>query len=335
MFKLSVRALISFIVITLINIVGVSPAHAQTPPDTTVVETTTTVPETTTTVPETTTTVPETTTTVPETTTTGPQQAPPKGAIDISSQCVNIGPPRVDVWRLDLRYPASESPVTIRFRDGATGPILLEREFVTPGNYRDIVLGADTLVAVRVVNGQELDRAFHRADFAVTCKNPPPPGVPFGFPPPVTPTPPLPPLEEVFIGAAGSTCQRDIPVIVINFGNIEAFNGVTGTLTFLDVNGQVIEVRPITYVVGGTVLELYPGATIDPVTGEATDWPGWMLNEFGFWVEDPTDAIWRDGLTLVVEINPTASAQVTYPPASSACANPPGNAPPFELPPAL
>ena len=58
------------------------------------------------------------------------------------------------------------------------------------------------------------------------------------------------------------------------------------------------------------------------MTGEATDWPGWMQNAFGFWIEDPSDALWRQGLTLVVSVNPTASASVSYPPASSACASP-------------
>jgi hypothetical protein len=61
---------------------------------------------------------------------------------------------------------------------------------------------------------------------------------------------------------------------------------------------------------------------VDPVTGDATDWPGWMQNAFGFWIEDPSDALWRQGLTLVVSVNPTASTSVSYPPASSACASP-------------
>jgi hypothetical protein len=105
-------------------------------------------------------------------------------------------------------------------------------------------------------------------------------------------------------------------------GDRADLNGRVGTLTFIDLNGKVIDVRPITYEAGGTHTELYPGASVDPVTGEATDWPGWMQNAFGFWIEDPSDALWRQGLTLVVSVNPTASASVSYPPASSACASP-------------
>ena len=79
---------------------------------------------------------------------------------------------------------------------------------------------------------------------------------------------------------------------------------------------------------------IYPGAEVD-AEGNAVDWPGWVLNEDGLWVTDPTDAIWRDGLNLVYEVNPTATAFVAYPPATAACAspeNPPGANPPGELP---
>ena len=40
-------------------------------------------------------------------------------------------------------------------------------------------------------------------------------------------------------------------------------------------------------------------------------------------MRDPSDARLRDGLTVVVEVNPTATATVSYPPATAACANPP------------
>jgi hypothetical protein len=154
----------------------------------------------------------------------------------------------------------------------------------------------------------------------------PPPTSPPTTPPPTSPPPSTPPSTTaagpIFVGAVGTTCQKDVPVIVIRMGDRADLNGHVGTLTFIDLNGKVIDVRPITYEAGGTHTELYPGASVDPVTGEATDWPGWMQNAFGFWIEDPSDALWRQGLTLVVSVNPTASASVSYPPASSACASP-------------
>ena len=75
---------------------------------------------------------------------------------------------------------------------------------------------------------------------------------------------------------------------------------------------------------------LYPGAEVD-AAGIATDWPGWKF-ENGVWVVDPTDAHLRDGLRVVVEVNPTSEGTVSYPPAMSACADP-AQAPPTPLPP--
>jgi hypothetical protein len=125
--------------------------------------------------------------------------------------------------------------------------------------------------------------------------------------------------------------------VTLTFGNQPELNGLTGTITFLDVNGAVIEVHALTYEAGATVTLLYPGASVD-AEGNATDWPGWMLNADGFWVLDPSDAIWREGLTIVAEINPTATTTVTYPPSTAACASPSGpfgptGPPSGELPP--
>ncbi|MGB0113431.1 MAG: LPXTG cell wall anchor domain-containing protein [Ilumatobacteraceae bacterium] len=47
-----------------------------------------------------------------------------------------------------------------------------------------------------------------------------------------------------------------------------------------------------------------------------------MLAADGSWIPDPSDAILRDGLTIQVEVNPTATATVSYPPATSACNGP-------------
>ena len=60
--------------------------------------------------------------------------------------------------------------------------------------------------------------------------------------------------------------------------------------------------------------------------GIATDWPGWKF-ENGQWVVDPSDAHLRDGLRVVVEVNPTSEGTVSYPPATSACADPAQGAP--------
>jgi hypothetical protein len=57
-----------------------------------------------------------------------------------------------------------------------------------------------------------------------------------------------------------------------------------------------------------------------------------MLTEDGFWIIDPTDQHLRDGINMTYELNPTATAFVTYPPESSTCANPNGPFPPTPTP---
>jgi len=91
---------------------------------------------------------------------------------------------------------------------------------------------------------------------------------------------------------------------------------------FFDLNGNLIEARPLTYQANTTVRLLYPGATVD-AQGNPTDWPGWVFTG-GFWVPDPTDDAWRDGLRLVYTLgSATATANVSYPPDTATCsANP-------------
>jgi len=88
----------------------------------------------------------------------------------------------------------------------------------------------------------------------------------------------------------------------LTFGNEPQFNGLVGTVTFTTLDGDFIESFPITYQANTTVRVVYPGATFDPITGEATDWPGWRLNEDGFWVLDETDAEFRDGIVITGEL---------------------------------
>jgi hypothetical protein len=104
--------------------------------------------------------------------------------------------------------------------------------------------------------------------------------------------------------------------------------GQTGTLTMTAVNGgALLSTQSLVYTPGATVDLLYPGTRVN-ADGTIADVPGWNLNSSGFWVLDPTDAFLRDGIVLTYTLNPTATATVTYPPESSACANPDGPFPP-------
>jgi hypothetical protein len=147
-------------------------------------------------------------------------------------------------------------------------------------------------------------------------------------------TPPVnPDLNSLDIGSAASVCSRDVPFIDITFGNQPQFNGLVGTITFATLDGDFVEVVPVTYEANAT--------SVDPVTGEATDWPGWLLNDDGFWVLDPSDAEFRDGLTVTATLPlpvgglgqsrlaqaeqvVTATTTITYPPETEACSSPEG-----------
>jgi hypothetical protein len=129
-------------------------------------------------------------------------------------------------------------------------------------------------------------------------------------------------------GAAATVCVTEVPTIRIIFQNqFPSLAGVTGTLTMRDINGNVVSTQPLVYQPGATVDILYPGTRVN-ADGSIADVPGWNLNSAGFWVRDPSDEFLRAGINLTYTVNPTATAFVTYPPESSACANPDGPFPP-------
>lgn len=124
------------------------------------------------------------------------------------------------------------------------------------------------------------------------------------------------------VAAFAPVCVRDAPFIDVTFGNQPEFNGHTATVTFIDLDGNVVATHTATYQAGTTLRFIYPGAVVD-ANGNPIDWPGWVFDG-DEWVPDPTDDRLRDGLTVVVEVNPTATGTVEYPPATPACnANPP------------
>jgi hypothetical protein len=146
------------------------------------------------------------------------------------------------------------------------------------------------------------------------------------LPPTTTTTPPTTtttlPGTFAFAGAT-TVCRAEVPTIVIDFATpgFPSLAGHVGTLTMSDVNGNVVSTQPLTYQPGAHVELLYPGTAVNP-DGSIADVPGWILQPNGLWVLDPSDAFLREGILLTFTVNPTAEALVTYPPESSACANP-------------
>jgi LPXTG-motif cell wall-anchored protein len=123
------------------------------------------------------------------------------------------------------------------------------------------------------------------------------------------------PEPKIDVAAFSPVCQSDTPYISYNIA-VSGTPNTTADITFIDNEGDVVASytdMPFT----GTVI--YPGASPAP----NQDWPGWKLQPNGLWVWDETDANWRDGLTVQVEVNPTATALVSYPDPSSACDDPP------------
>jgi len=99
------------------------------------------------------------------------------------------------------------------------------------------------------------------------------------------------------------------------------------TLDIKDRNGNLITSQTVSGFSGSIV---WPGASVDS-SGNATDWPGWKRAGDGVsFIPDPADAFLREGLTITITVNPSVSAvaTVSYPAATSPCANPPGNSPP-------
>jgi LPXTG-motif cell wall-anchored protein len=129
------------------------------------------------------------------------------------------------------------------------------------------------------------------------------------------------PGPSIDVSAFSPECIRDAPFI--NFTIVPVgFTPVDGsaTLVIRAANGTLVDTVQVTSLSGQI---LWPGAQVDSA-GNATDWPGWRRADDGVsWIPDPSDAFLREGLVIEVTVNPTATATVSYPPATSVCANPP------------
>lgn len=133
------------------------------------------------------------------------------------------------------------------------------------------------------------------------------------------------PEPELSIKALTPVCVADAPFIDVTLLGDGVLNGQTATITFVDVNGISVATHQVVFDSGSTYRFIYPGASVD-ANGNPTDWPGWRFElSTGLWVPDGSDAHLREGLTVTVEVNPTATGEVEYPAATETCANPPAN----------
>jgi len=122
--------------------------------------------------------------------------------------------------------------------------------------------------------------------------------------------------ESELLFEASSVCIDDVPYIRWSVAPI-GIDVQTVTVTLFDLDGNQLTIDEPPAGFGPNDQILYPGASVDP-----PDWPGWKLED-GEWVIDPTDARLRDGVRVLIEVNPSGEQVVSYPEATAACANPP------------
>lgn len=231
----------------------------------------------------------------------------------------------------------STGPDYVAWQLGNTGEVAITTPLaLAPGEYGVIesLRSTEGTASVEVQFADGSSGTFTGSGDGCTFTPPPttppttpttPPTTPETTTPPTTPetttpetTPGAPPVVE--IAAVGPVCHREAPYVDVMLGGDAVFNGGAGTITLLDVNGAQVAQHDITFEVGATLRFIYPGAEVD-AQGNATDWPGWAFVG-GQWVPDNSDALLRDGLTVVLSVNPTDTAAVSYPEATSGCAVP-------------
>jgi hypothetical protein len=133
------------------------------------------------------------------------------------------------------------------------------------------------------------------------------------------------PGRSLDVSAFSPDCIRDVPYIVFSIVPKGFTSSGPATLTFSDVNGNLVE-QVTTPTLSGQII--YPGATAGP-NGDGLDWPGWKRADDGSWTPDPSDAVLREGLEVVVEVDGvSATTSVRYVPSDAPCANPPRTTPP-------
>lgn len=205
--------------------------------------------------------------------------------------------------------------------DGA--PVTESYNEVTPGVQHTVVataLNGYTLVSASPEPDSWTDTVhtwkFTSKDSAVDC----------------IPTQPLIDLEGSF---ATGVCLSDSPWIFYEVTMIDPANLATShsakliltddtdpTKTATIPLGDLVETSPGVWTLGGTPDDkvLWPGASVDPVTGVATGWPGWEQQTDGTWVTTDGNFAWsRDITTATLSVNPQLEVHLEYPEATPNC----------------
>jgi LPXTG-motif cell wall-anchored protein len=137
--------------------------------------------------------------------------------------------------------------------------------------------------------------------------------------------PPAPPSGQRSLAVTiENVCVGDVPYLDYAITPIGFDSAGPAELTLVGRNGSIVDVRSNAPLSGRFI---YPGAAAG-ADGSALGWPGWKLVN-GEWQADSTDSYLRDGLSITVNVNPTATATtIGYPDATSECAGPGASAAP-------
>ena len=108
--------------------------------------------------------------------------------------------------------------------------------------------------------------------------------------------------SDLVVNVLSPVCEHDVPYLTYSV-SAPGIAATTATVTFINPTGA-------NYVVSGVPLQgriLWPGAVVN-AAGEPTDWPGWTLAADGTWVPGDEWNWAREPLTVLIEVNPSASA---------------------------
>ena len=234
-------------------------------------------------------------------------------------------------YEVQLDQITAPNGATIRFTNASTGEVVqeltnqpLSGRLLWPGAVVDASGETIDWPGWEFVNGEwvEVDDGL-RPEIDLTVEVNPEDTVRVEYPPPEPLCNPNPGM--VFV--ATPICINDTPYIDYEaqvFG-IAAANGATIRFTNTSTGEVVQELtdQPLS----GRLL--WPGAVVD-ASGETIDWPGWEFVN-GEWVE--VDDGLRPEIDLTVEVNPTSTVRVDYPPPQPLCnPNPLPQQPPDPMP---
>lgn len=139
---------------------------------------------------------------------------------------------------------------------------------------------------------------------------------------------PSPPVTPSLSGSSVSpACSADVPWITYSVALNNPSNVATGhTARLVLSNGSDSVTIPLGELVDGRLsgTVLWPGASVGD-DGGGNGWPGWEYTN-GEWVETAGNFAWTRGeITATIEVNPTLSVPLSYPPSTPQClTSPPG-----------